>query len=79
MTQEQVRQYGKEFYEVNSEWSKYRWDKLVAESTVHHKTGYISQDIQGICTRTIAKCIKEMRKLEERMDEIYGERKKKKG
>ena len=65
--------YGKEFNKLNSEYRAYAWDRIVASSTLDHQTGYMSEDIHGICTRTIKECDNQISRIALRMVEISKE------
>ena len=72
MSEQEIRLYGTKFYEMNSDWRKYTWDKLIASSTLDHRKGYISEDIYGICTRTIKECDKQLARLGKEMKDIWS-------
>ena len=72
MSDVDMRLYGDKFYELNSDWRRYNWDRLMAVSTLDHKTGYISEDIYGICTRTIKECDKQMERISKEMSDIWS-------
>lgn len=57
----------KEEDQLRSEWRAYNWDRLVAQSTLDHKKGYIPEDVYGLCTRTIKKCELEMKLIIEQI------------
>ena len=68
LTSEEIDRYGPELEPLHKLWRAYNYYRLIATSQLEHRTGYISEDIYGICTRTIKKCNEELSKIEKEID-----------
>ena len=68
LTYEEVLKYGPKYERMHKLWRAYNYDSLIAQNTLYHKQGYISEDMYGICTRTIKKCNEIMDRIERVID-----------
>ena len=52
---------------LERELAAYEYDRRIAVCTLDHRSGYISEDIHGICTRTIKECDKQIKLITQRI------------
>jgi len=56
-------------HKLERELRAYIYDKQIAQCTMEHRKGYISEDMYGICTRTIKECDKQIELIKEVLNE----------
>lgn len=54
--------------ELEKELYAYSYDRQIAQSTLEHRQGYISEQMYGICTRTIKECDKQIKLIKEALN-----------
>ena len=58
--------------ELEKELYAYSYDRQIAHSTLEHRQGYISEQMYGICSRTIKECDKQIKLIKEALNRETG-------